>query len=98
MSDRRLQKGKYLEKELSGKLVGDNRLVFLVSPILLRERNCGQVDLAYFSKASEWLLTLVEVKNGGIMSQKQRERLRKSADFLGPLFDVNVRMKCVAKM
>lgn len=62
----------------------------LVSPVLLRHRQMGQIDLARLRKdRAGWLIEMGEVKSSEIgeevMGQGQKKRLRSSQHFLSAL-------------
>ncbi len=94
-------------KELGSSLGLKNELKFslcfhqegvplLVSPLLLRSRGLGQIDLGRFIKTGQdWEIELAEVKSSHlgkeVMSLKQKQRLRASGNFLGSLFGAFVR-------
>ena len=61
----------------------------LISPLILRERGLGQIDLARFTKKSEMIIELMEIKSsmlGASAMRGQRGRIRDSAMFLGNIF------------
>jgi hypothetical protein len=63
----------------------------LVSPLLLRERSLGQIDLARIRKDENgWIIEIGEVKSslmGGEVSVRgQRSRLQGTQNFLSALF------------
>lgn len=51
----------------------------LVSPLVLRSKNMGQVDMA---RILDNQIEVAEVKSGGHISVSQQSRLLKSAEFL----------------
>lgn len=55
----------------------------LISPLILRERGAGQVDLSVFSKNE---IILYEIKSSGFLAKGQYQRLRKAASFLSAAF------------
>jgi hypothetical protein len=62
-------------------------LPLLVSPLVLRSRGAGQIDLARLEKRKgQWWIKMVETKTHPLISSLQRRRLRKSAQFLSALF------------
>ena len=90
MTKRRYLKG--LEKELlCSKRFHEQGIPLLLSSQLLRSWGLGQVDLArLLRRKGEWLIELNEVKDGGILSQQQRKRLKKTSIFVGLLFNCPV--------
>ena len=65
----------------------------LVSPVFLRQRGCGQIDVARFINkgVGQWHLEVAEVKCGEreeVLPHRQKQRLRKSVSLLSSLFQV----------
>lgn len=60
----------------------------LVSPLILREYGCGQIDLARL-KPGEYI-QICEVKSHSDLSRRQLYRLKKSANLLGEIFHLTV--------
>jgi hypothetical protein len=63
----------------------------LVSPLLLRERSLGQIDLARIRKDKDgWIIELGEVKSSAMgekaFMRRQKWRLESSQKFLSSLF------------
>lgn len=62
----------------------------LVSSLVLRARDCGQVDCAKLEQKSQVfqdkILQIKEVKANHWVSQTQQRRLLRSADFLSKIF------------
>lgn len=84
------EKGKILESFYSKKIKPDH-IPLLISSKLLRQRGCGQVDLASFDPRRRWAY-LYEVKSFGLVNASQKKRLRSSASFVGTL--LNSRATC----
>ena len=70
----------------------------LISPKLLRDYGCGQVDISYIENQQ---IILVEAKSSilGIKSyyKKQKNRLVRSASLIQSLIDIPVKLKIIAK-
>lgn len=69
-------------------------LPFIISPVILRNRNCGQIDLAHFTSEK---LYLFEIKSRNLGKQqicpRQRGRLLRSVQFLGLVFNRDVELR-----
>jgi hypothetical protein len=71
-------------------------LPLLVSPVVLRSRGLGQIDLARLIKRDhQWVVELAEVKSSQlgkeVMLLNQKQRLWGSGNFLSALFGAEVR-------
>ncbi len=89
MSFHRQTKGNDLEREASLHYHSKYTPV-LISSIVLRERGVGQIDLSYLEGDA---ITIMELKNGGILSPKQYYRLKGSGSFLGDVLNKTVFLK-----
>ena len=67
-----------LELKMS-KILHSDTIPLLVSPLLLRERGLGQVDISRISKDR---IEIFEVKSSAIVGYTQKRRLVASSDFL----------------
>jgi len=86
------QRGQELERKLSLDF-HQKSIPLLIEPKVLRKRGAGQVDLARFVLGqNQKFIELLEVKSGANVSDKQRLRLRASADFIGEVFKVPVKL------
>lgn len=67
----------------------------LVSSLVLRSQNLGQIDIAYLEKNSKkaWVLKIVEMKSSVYPSQMQLIRLRKTQDYLSRVLDVESKLE-----
>jgi len=86
-------KGNLLEQKLSVEF-HQNSIPLLISPLLLRSRGLGQVDLARFKKNTEMIIELCEVKSsktGEFAMRGQHLRLRKTGVFLGIIFGLKIK-------
>lgn len=81
-------KGEAFEKEMSLKLHTEARAL-LVSPLVLRERGLGQVDVVNLEKA---VITVWEIKSSLKPRVKQIMRLSAAACFLSQIFSKSVRL------
>ncbi|MFZ4714848.1 MAG: hypothetical protein ACOYL6_14110 [Bacteriovoracaceae bacterium] len=89
----RLQKGRNLEKTLSYEFHQEG-IPLLITPIILRRRNAGQVDLARVMRKghTKWV-QIQEVKAGDGISFSQRNRLKIAAQFIGIVLKLPVELK-----
>jgi hypothetical protein len=63
----------------------------LISPLLLRRRGLGQIDLCYISKD---IIVAAECKRGeGWVSPNQKKRLMDSIKFMSFLFNKRIRLE-----
>ncbi len=85
------KKGEKLECELSLKYHSLYTPV-LISPLILRARGSGQIDLCYLK---EDCLNIIECKNGGHLAKKQFIRLKQSGELLASILDKTVFIKLV---
>jgi hypothetical protein len=87
------EKGQDLEKTLSLEF-HQNSVPLLIEPTVLRKRGAGQVDLARFVFGqNQKVIELLEVKSGFEVTLKQRLRLRASANLIGEVFQVPVKLQ-----
>jgi len=86
--------GNKLEKKLSLSLhLSNNSIPLLISPIILRKRNCGQVDLAVIKRSKKGLLGFIfEVKRGQRVSFEQKRRLENSLILLQGLISCPIEL------
>jgi hypothetical protein len=86
------KKGKELERKLSIDF-HKKSVPLLIDPYVLRKRGVGQVDLARIIFGQNYkYIELLEVKSGAEVSIKQNKRLRGSADLVGEVFQLPVRL------
>lgn len=89
MSFHRQIKGNDLEKEAS--LYYHSKFTpVLISSLVLRKRGAGQIDLSYLDKE---FVTILELKNGGILSSLQYLRLKNSGSLIGEVLNKTVFLK-----
>lgn len=80
--------GSKLERELS-KSFHAKGIPMLVSPLLLRTRGCGQIDMARMVKGGNGVVIEVsEVKSRVNVGRLQISRLNDSVNFLSSIFGV----------
>lgn len=88
-----MRKGDKLEKDFTGLLHQKNHPV-LISSLLLRSHNAGQIDAASLVKrAGEWTLFLYELKSSQVPSWSQRQRLLRSQDYLSKVLEMGVKLE-----
>lgn len=89
MSFHRQTKGNDLEREAS--LYYHSKFTpVLISSLVLRKRGAGQIDLSYLDKE---FVTILELKNGGILSSLQYLRLKNSGSLIGEVLNKTVFLK-----
>lgn len=88
-----MSRGELFEKEVS-EFLHKNYTPVLISSQLLRNYNCGQVDVAYWYRG---VLYISEAKYSGKVKPKQKTRLYQSANFLAQLMNVTVKIQVVKK-
>lgn len=67
----------------------------LVSPMLLRRRGCGQVDVSCI-ESNPSVTRIIECKSRGVISQAQYRRLLNSANFLSTLLGKSARLQFIS--
>lgn len=85
--------GESVEKKISLSFHQEG-LPLLVSPVVLRSRGLGQIDLARFVKGPEMVLEICEVKSSKLGSQsmrEQRRRLLQASAFLASVFGKTIK-------
>lgn len=88
-----MNKGKYYEKVQSKKL-NFNQIPFLISPLLLRNKNLGQVDTAFYS-INKKIIEIREVKSKASPGHNQMKRLIKTQGYLSEILELQVDMKII---
>ncbi len=89
-----ISKGQKEELNYSLKVHGSD-LPLLLSPLILRERGAGQVDLAVLKKSQDWQVILYEIKSSGFITRGQYERLRKTASFVSKIFEASTSIRVI---
>lgn len=84
-----MQKGNMLEASAS-KYFHRQCVPALVSSMILRSQNLGQVDIAYLERdlKKTWVLKIVETKYSRYPSKHQMMRLRRTQDYLSRLLEM----------
>lgn len=88
-----MQKGDMLEASAS-KYFHKTCVPALVSSLVLRSKNLGQIDVAYLEKSylkdkkTPWVLKIVETKSSVYPSRGQMMRLRKTQDYLSRVLEM----------
>lgn len=85
-----MNKGYEFEKRSTEKISTDE-IPFLISSLLLREKNLGQIDLATYQKKKR--IKIFELKYSKYPSYLQLTRLRKTQDYLSQILEVEVDLK-----
>ena len=88
-----MRKGDRLEQDYS-KTIHQDGIPVLVSSLLLRSNEAGQVDLAKLSKNKKsWVLSLYEVKYSQNPSRSQLVRLWRAQDYLSRVLDLETKLE-----
>jgi len=84
-----MQKGDILEAQAS-KYFHRECVPALVSSLILRSKNLGQIDIAYLERDHKktWVLKIVETKSSVYPSRSQMMRLRRTQDYLSRLLEM----------
>lgn len=84
-----MKKGDILESDFS-KSMHCKGVPALVSPMVLRSLNLGQIDIAYLERTNKktWVLKIIESKSSLYPSVTQMKRLRKTQDYLSKVLDI----------
>jgi hypothetical protein len=82
--------GEEFELNFSKEEVG-SKIPVLVSPLLLRSFNLGQIDIAFLSKnKSEFILEVYELKTSKLPSLSQLRRLKKTCNYLAQILEIEI--------
>ena len=88
-----MRKGDRLEQGYSS-IIHQSGVPVLVSSLLLRSLNAGQVDLAKLSKNKKsWVLLLYEVKYSQNPSKLQLMRLWRAQDYLSKVLGLETKLE-----
>lgn len=84
-----MQKGDILEAQAS-KYFHRKCVPALVSSLILRSQNLGQIDVAYLERDNKktWVLKIVETKFSIYPSRYQMQRLRRTQDYLSRILEM----------
>jgi hypothetical protein len=91
-----MKKGDLLEAEWSGTYHNNKNCVpALISSLVLRSHNLGQVDVAYLEKNKEnkWVIKIIETKFSQFPSGFQMKRLRGAQDYISRVLDVESKLE-----
>ena len=88
-----MRKGNKLEKDFSSS-IHSSHLPVLISSLVLRSLNAGQVDVAGLVKVNQaWVLVLFEIKSSKFPPIKQWQRLLKSQDYLSRVLEIDTKLE-----
>ena len=88
-----MRKGDKREKEFS-ELLHRVHCPVLISSLLLRFHQAGQVDIAGLSKNNkEWLLNIYEIKSSLAPSYSQMQRLLRAQNYLSRILEMSVKLE-----
>ena len=89
-----MHKGDLLESDYS-EYFHQKGVPALISSMLLRSQNLGQIDIAYLKKnlQKKWILTIIETKFSQYPSRQQMMRLRRTQDYLSRILDVESKLE-----
>ena len=89
-----MKKGDILESSKS-QFFHQKGVPTLVSSLLLRSQNLGQIDIAYLEKKANksWVLRIIESKSSMYPSHIQMMRLRKTQDYLSKVLDMESKLE-----
>ena len=88
-----MRKGDKLEKDYSLEIHKRDCPV-LISSLLLRSLNAGQVDVACLKKSAQGpILFLYECKSSPMISFAQRKRLLRAQDYLSRVLEMGVKLE-----
>ncbi|MBC7714991.1 MAG: hypothetical protein H7177_16715 [Rhizobacter sp.] len=67
----------------------------LVSPMVLRSHNLGQIDIAFLERRTDktWVLNIIETKSSHYPSVHQMKRLRKTQDYLSRVLEMPAKLE-----
>ena len=84
-----MQKGDIHEAQAS-KYFHRESIATLVSSLILRSQNLGQIDVAYLERDCKraWVLRIVETKYSIYPSRHQMIRLRRTQDYLSRILEM----------
>ena len=89
-----MRKGDRLEKDFSVSLLKQKYHPVLISPLVLRSKNAGQIDAAGLQRINhQWVLTLFELKYSQFPGRYQYLRLLRSQDYLSKILEMSVKLE-----
>ena len=89
-----MNKGDMLEANLSAKFHKQG-VPALISSVVLRSLNLGQVDIVYLEKnpTHNWVLKIIETKFSQYPSPMQMIRLRRTQDYLSRVLEMESKLE-----
>lgn len=89
-----MQKGDIAESE-SSRFFHKKGVPVLVSSLVLRSQNLGQIDVSYLEKKAEktWVLKIIEMKSSLYPSRQQLFRLLKTQDYLSKVLEMEAKLE-----
>ena len=89
-----MRKGDTLEAK-STKYFHQKGVPALISPIVLRSKDLGQIDIAYLEKSSNkaWVLKIIEIKSSIYPDRAQVKRLLGTQDYLSRLLEIESKLE-----
>lgn len=89
-----MHKGDILELETS-RIYHQHGVPALISSLVLRSHNLGQIDIAYLekNKKQSWVLVILETKSSMYPGRTQIMRLRRTQDYLSRLLEMESKLE-----
>jgi len=89
-----MKKGEFFEEEAS-LYFHKKGVPVLVSGLMLRSYDLGQVDICYLERSQQksWVLKIIEVKSSVYPGKIQLRRLLKSQDYLSRVLDLESKLE-----
>lgn len=89
-----MQKGDMAEAQVSREF-HEKGVPALVSSLVLRAQNLGQIDIAYLERTAKktWVLKIIETKSSVYPARSQLFRLLKTQDYLSRVLDVESKLE-----
>lgn len=82
------REGAWLELKYS-QFFHHDHIPCLISPLVLRDMNMGQIDLAFLTKKNgKFVINIAEIKRSMFPSKKQLLRLKRSVSFLADVLEM----------
>jgi hypothetical protein len=88
-----MKMGEHFEKSYSTN-ISKNEYPFLISELLLREKNLGQIDFAKcFKHKKKFKIQIFEIKTKSAPNKFQFIRLKRTQDYLSQILETEVELK-----
>ena len=89
-----MRKGDIHESDVS-EVLHRSGVPALISSLVLRSQNLGQIDVAYLEKNKQkaWVLKIIETKTSMMPSRAQMARLLKTQDYLSRVLDIESKLE-----